>query len=152
MSEKPKPTAILRAAATCPSHSLSHVKVRDLTLVIDEPEERGGTNTGPTPTDTALGALIGCTNVIAHKCAKSLGFKIGHLDIDAKCYFNRGGVTLQEEVDVPFEKVVLAVVSTGGEVSQQQLNELSIEVEKYCPLAKLFTQAGTVIDQTWRVG
>lgn len=152
MSEKQKPTVILRASATCPSHSLTNVGVRDLSFAIDEPVERGGTNTGPTPTDTVLGALIGCTNVIAHKCAGSLGFNIGHLSIDAKCYFNRGGVTLQEEVDVPFEKVVLEVVSEGGEVSQQQLDELANEVGKYCPLSKLFTQAGTVIDQTWRVG
>lgn len=152
MSTKQKPTAILRAEAECPTHSLTNVTVRDLTFSIDEPAERGGNNTGPTPTDTALGALIGCTNVIAHKCADSLGFKIGHLKIDAKCYFDRGGVTLQEEVDVPFEKVVLEIVSSGGEVSQPQLDQLANEVGKYCPLAKLFTQAGTVIDQTWRVG
>jgi len=151
MNAKQKPTAILRAAATCPSHSQANVVVRDLTFAIDEPVERGGTNTGPTPTDTALGALIGCTNVIAHKCAKSLNLTIGHLDIDAKCYFDRGGVTLQEEVDVPFEKVVLTVVSNGGDVSQQQLDELAEEVAKYCPLSKLFTQAGTKIDQTWKV-
>lgn len=152
MSAKQKPTVILRADAQCPSHSLAQVTVRDLTFAIDEPVERGGTNTGPTPTDTALGALMGCTNVIAHKCASKLEFNIGHLTIDAKCYFDRGGVTLQEEVDVPFEKVVLDIVSTGGEVSQQQLDQLSDEVSKYCPLAKLFTQAGTVIDQTWRIG
>lgn len=152
MSAKQKPTAILRAGAQCPTHSLSNVSVRDLTFSIDEPLERGGTNTGPTPTDTALGALIGCTNVIAHKCATKLDLNIGHLSIDAKCYFDRGGVTLQEEVDVPFEKVVLEVVSEGGEVSQEQLDQLAVEVGKYCPLAKLFTHAGTVIDQTWRVG
>lgn len=150
MAAKPAPTAILRANANCPSHSLSNISVRDLTMVIDEPTERGGTNTGPTPTDTVLGALIGCTNVIAHKCANSLDVDIGHLKIDAKCYFDRGGVTLQEEVDVPFTRVVLDVVSVGGQATDAQLEKLATEVGKYCPLAKLFIQAGTTIDQTWR--
>lgn len=150
MAAKPSTTAILRASAECPSHSLANISVRDLTMVIDEPTERGGTNTGPTPTDTVLGALIGCTNVIAHKCANSLDIDIGHLNIDAKCYFDRGGVTLQEEVDVPFQKVVLDVVSSGGQATDEELERVATEVEKYCPLAKLFVQAGTTIEQSWR--
>ena len=56
---RPKTTVKLKAEADCPSHSLSEISVRDLTFAIDEPVERGGTNTGPTPTDTALAALIG---------------------------------------------------------------------------------------------
>ncbi|MGB2325174.1 MAG: LysR family transcriptional regulator, partial [Pseudomonadales bacterium] len=44
----------------------------DVDFAIDEPIERGGTNLGPTPTDAALAALIGCTNVIGHKCANRL--------------------------------------------------------------------------------
>ena len=75
---RPKTTVKLKATAECPSHSLSEVAVRDLVFAIDEPIERDGTNKGPTPTDTAIAALIGCTNVIGHKCANSLGIDIGH--------------------------------------------------------------------------
>lgn len=143
--------AILRVMAECPSHSLSNISVRDLTFDIDEPIERGGTNSGPTPTDTAISALIACTNVIAHKCAKSLNVDIGHLSIDSKCYFNRGGVTLAEEVEVPFEKILLTVKSTGGQVTDAQLAQVASETGKYCPLAKLFLNAGTEIEQSWEI-
>ncbi|MEO1398278.1 MAG: OsmC family peroxiredoxin, partial [Pseudomonadota bacterium] len=85
-------TVKLRANAECPSHSLSHVAIRDLKVAIDEPTERGGTNLGPTPTDTALAALIGCTNVIGHKCAASLGIETGHLTISAVCEFEIAAV------------------------------------------------------------
>ncbi|MDA8870639.1 OsmC family protein, partial [Rhizobiaceae bacterium] len=84
----------LRAKAHCPTHSLANVEVRDVTLAIDEPQERGGTNLGPTPTETALAALVGCTNTIGHKCAESLGIEIGDLDISCVCEFDRRGVTL----------------------------------------------------------
>ncbi|MEM7403936.1 MAG: hypothetical protein AAF458_01525 [Pseudomonadota bacterium] len=83
----------LRASAECESHSRSDVKVRELTTVIDEPAERGGTNAGASPTETALASLIGCTNVIGNKCADSLGVDIGHLSIEVVADFDRRGVT-----------------------------------------------------------
>lgn len=145
---RPKTTVKLRAQAECPSHSLAQVAVRDLVFAIDEPTERGGTNQGPTPTDTALAALIGCTNVIGNKCAKSLGIEIGHLNISATCEFDRRGVTLQEEIDVPFTRIDLHI-ETDRAVAAEDLARLQAEVAKFCPLSKLFRQAGTVIDETW---
>lgn len=151
MAIKQKTTVVLKAKGECPSHSLANVAVRDLSFAIDEPVERGGTNTGPTPTDTAIAALIGCTNVIAHKCAEKLSIDIGHLSIDAACHFDRRGVTLAEEIDVPFEKVILNVKSSGGQASQIELDRVAEEVAKYCPLSKLFIQSGTELEQTWQV-
>ena len=145
---RPKTTVKLKATAECPSHSLSEVAVRDLVFAIDEPIERDGTNKGPTPTDTAIAALIGCTNVIGHKCANSLGINIGHLSISAVADFDRRGVTLSEEIDVPFTQIALKI-ETGEVVSQGDLDRLAAEVAKFCPLSKLFRQAGTVINEEW---
>lgn len=144
-----KTTVKLRAQAHCPSHSLAQVSVRDLVQKIDEPIERGGTNLGFTPTDTALSALAGCTNVIAHKCATKMGIDIGHLEISAVCDFDRRGVTLTEEIDVPFETINLKITSDGT-TSNDDLQRVAAEVSKYCPLSKLFKQAGTVINEEWR--
>jgi len=145
---KIKTTVKLRAEAECPSHSLAQVAIRDLVFQIDEPTERGGTNLGPTPTDTALAALVGCTNVIAHKCAAHLQIDIGHLTITTACDFDRRGVTLMKEIDVPFQAIQLKV-KTGNPVSDTDLQRLSHEVSKYCPLSKLFKQAGTLIEEEW---
>ena len=149
MAVKMKTSVTLRVEADCPSHSLAEVATRDLVQLIDEPTERGGTNKGFTPTDTALSALAGCTNVIAHKCAQKLGVDIGHLQISAKCQFNRLGVTLQEDVDVPFERIELTVVSDGT-ANDAELAQVAGEVAKFCPLSKLFRQAGTEIIEDWR--
>ena len=151
MSAKPKLRVRLRAKAECPSHSLANVEVRDVAFAIDEPEERGGTNKGPAPTETAIAALIGCTNTIGHKCAKSLGIEIGHLDISAVCDFDRRGVTLEEEVDLPFMKIALRV-ETSSAVTDADLERLTAEVAKFCPLSKLFKQAGTEIEEEWVSG
>ena len=125
------------------------MSVRDLRFSIDEPVERGGTNTGPTPTDTALAALVACTNVIGHKCAKKHGVDIGNLTINARCEFDRRGVTLEEAIDVPFTKIDLQI-QCNGEATQIQLDALAKEVAEYCPLSKLFRQAGTELNDEWK--
>lgn len=149
MAIKLKNTVTLKVAADCPSHSLANVSVRDIEFAIDEPTERGGTNLGPTPTDTALAALIGCTNVIGNKCADKLGIDIGHLSIDASCEFDRRGVMLSEDIDVPFQKITLNIISQGSATSEE-LDLVAQEVKKYCPLSKLFRQAGTEIVENWK--
>lgn len=149
MAIKQKTTVPLKASATCPSHSKAVISIRDLEFTIDEPTQRGGTNTGPTPTDAAIAALVGCTNVIGNKCASKLGIDIGQLAIDATCEFDRRGVMLSEEIDVPFEKITLNIVADGT-ATAEQLNQVAAEVAKYCPLSKLFRQAGTQVIEHWK--
>lgn len=145
---KMKTTVKLRAKADCPSHSRSDVEIRDLVFPIDEPVERGGTNGGPSPTETALAALIGCTNVIGHKCAAKLGIEIGQMRVTVSCDFDRRGVTLSEEIAVPFQRIDLDV-EIDGPVSDDDLARLAAEVGKYCPLSKLFRGAGTEVVEHW---
>lgn len=145
-----KNTVKLSIDGHCPSHSKTDISIRDVSFCIDEPVARGGTNEGPTPTDTALAALVGCTNVIGHKCADKLGVDIGHLDIKAIADFDRRGVTLAEEIDVPFVSVTLEVISHGP-ASQSEIDQVANEVAKYCPLSKLFRSAGTVVNENWSV-
>ena len=149
MAIRMKTSVTLKAVAACKSHARADVSIRDLTFTIDEPIARGGTNLGPTPTDTALSALIGCTNVIGHKCASKMGVDIGDLRIEAQCVFDRRGVTLEEEIEVPFTSVDLTVF-TAGSATQEELNKVAIETDKYCPLAKLFRAAGTELNVEWQ--
>lgn len=145
---KQKTTVKQRVEASCPSHSRADVKVRDQTFIIDEPEERGGTNLGPSPTETALGSLVGCTNVIANKVAQKMGLEISNLHVSVVADFDRRGVTLAEEIDVPYEAITLRVeVDTSS--SQTEIDALAREVAKYCPISKLFRQAGTKLVEEW---
>jgi hypothetical protein len=63
--------------------------VRDVSTVIDEPKEREGINMGPTPTETMVAALIACTNVISHKCAKKHGVEFKTMTVDAESTLER---------------------------------------------------------------
>lgn len=148
MQIKPKTLVKMSVKGTAPSHSRTDIAVRDVTSVIDEPVARGGTNEGPSPTETAISALIGCTNVIGNKCADKLGVDIGHLAITAEFELDRRGVTLMEEIETPFKSIALNVVSDGS-CSQEDLTRVAQETAKYCPLAKLFRNSGTELTESW---
>lgn len=148
MAIKMKSVVTYRATAACPTHSRTEIPVRDLKAVIDEPEERGGTNQGPSPTETAMTALIACTNVIGHKSAAKLGVDLGTVSIDAVCQFDRRGVLFQEEIDVPFPEATLTV-NCDTPASQDDLTRVGIETAKYCAISKLFEQSGTDLTVNW---
>lgn len=149
MAIRQKTTVLMKINAESPSHSLTNIKVRDVDFAIDEPVERDGTNLGPTPTETIVSALIACTNVIGHKCAKALDIDVGHLSFEVECEFDRRGVTLAEEIEVPFKKISMNVTSDGA-ATQADLDRLVQEVAKFCPLSKVFKRAGTVIEESWK--
>jgi len=76
-------------AGACLSHTRTDVSVRDLVISIDEPIERGGTNAGPSPTETMIAALIGCTNVITQRVAEKAGVEIEDMAVKAEARFDR---------------------------------------------------------------
>ncbi|MGI9368631.1 MAG: OsmC family protein [Ruegeria sp.] len=149
MAIRQKTTIKIKLAGKGTSHSRSETTVRDVVGVIDEPVERGGTNEGLAPTETAFASLIGCTNVIGHKCADKLGVDIGQLDFDMEVDFDRRGVLLMEEVEVPFQAIRLTVTASGP-ASQSELETVGIETEKYCPITKLYANSGTKLTVIWQ--
>jgi len=129
MAIKPKTTITGSVKGDCPSHSIAKCSVRDVSMVIDEPVERGGTNEGLTPTEVAVADL-------------------GHLNIEAKYDLDRRGVLLSEEIDVPFPKIVLNIESDGA-ASEAELQQVATELAKYCAVSKVFRASGTEIIENW---
>jgi len=148
MAIKQKTIMTIKLGGKGTSHSRSEMAVRDLVSVIDEPIERGGTNEGVSPTEAAFSALIGCTNVIGNKCADKLGVDVGHMTFAMEVDFDRRGVLLMEEVEVPFKAIRLSVTADGS-LSQAELDQVGVETEKFCPLAKLYENSGTDLTVTW---
>ena len=149
MAIRQKTNMTIKLSGKGTSHARSETLVGGKTVVIDEPAARGGTDEGPAPTETAYAALVGCTNVIGNKCADKLGIDIGHLSFEMEVDFDRRGVLLMEEVDVPFAAIRLTVTSDGP-ASQEELERVGTETDKFCPIGKLYSQAGTDLSVVWR--
>ena len=143
-------SARTRLSAEAESHSRTVLKTRDLIDVSDEPEARGGTNEGFAPTEMALASLMACSNVITHKIAKKNGVEILSLDLEVDAEFTRLGVMLEEEIDVPFPEILLTINLTTT-ADDAAVNILKTDLPKYCPVAKVFSQAGSNVISKWNV-
>jgi len=150
MNTKLKTSVRTKLSGTTESHSRTLLKSRDLIDIADEPEVRGGTNEGFAPTEMALASLIACTNVISHKIAHKNNIEIIEMDFELDAEFNRLGVTLEEEVDVPFPEILLTINITTP-ASDKELQVLKNDLPKFCPVAKVFEQSGTDVQTTWVV-
>lgn len=140
----------MRMSGTAKSHARTDVSVRGLESIIDEPLERHGTNMGLTPTETLMAALIGCTNVITSRIATGMGVKVEDLTISLNAQFDRRGVTLQEEIDPPFQEVDMTI-ALKTDATEEQMAAIKADLGKYCPIAKVIRAAGTPINETWEV-
>jgi len=145
---KPKTFVRARLSGVAESHSLTLLKTRDLVDVSDEPVARGGTNEGLAPTEFFLAALVACSNVVSHKIAKQNGIKLESMEISLDAGFNRLGVTLQEEIDLPFPDIKLRIEATT-DASEEQLEILKRDLPRFCPVSKMIEQAGTTIETEW---
>lgn len=138
----------IKVEGSSKSHSRTDILARDVECVIDEPIARGGTNLGLSPTETLISSLIGCTNVITHRILEKMGFKVFNMDIEAITKFNRDGVGLLEEVEVPFPEILLNIeISTNA--SEIDINEAKKQLSMFCPIAKVIRNSGTIINENW---
>ena len=150
MAIREKTVVIMKQEGVSRSHARTDLSIRDLQVVIDEPVARGGTNQGASPTETLMAAQVGCTNVIGHKCAEKHGVHIKAMDIKLEAQFDRRGVTLAEEVDVPFPEIRL-VIDVTTDASREEVDKVAADLGRYCAVAKVIRQSGTVINEEWNI-
>ena len=149
-SNKITTTVRTKVSGEAESHSRTLLRARDLIDVSDEPEVRGGTNEGMAPTEMALAALIACSNVITHKIAAKNNIEITKVDFEVDAEFNRLGVTLQEDVTVPFPEILLKI-NLVTNATEQELDILKRDLPKFCPVSKVFVASGSNVVTDWVV-
>jgi uncharacterized OsmC-like protein len=147
---KPKMKVQMQMSASAASHARTDISVRDVTGIIDEPKERGGTNMGLTPTETLMASLIGCTNVITQRIAHTMGVEIGSMDIGLTAEIDRRGVLLREEVEQPFSNIVMDIDVTT-DATPEQMEAIRTDLQKFCPIAKVIRGSGITITENWNV-
>jgi uncharacterized OsmC-like protein len=147
---QPKSVATMKLSGQALNHARTDVAVRGLTAIVDEPEERGGTNQGPTPTETLVVALTGCLNVVSHRISDTIGIELNDMSFDVAAQFDRRGVMQEEAIAVPFPRIDVTInATTNG--SDEQIERLKADLAKYCPLSMLIRQSGTELNETWNL-
>jgi len=140
----------MTVSAECPTHARTSARAGKHELIIDEPPARGGTDQGPTPIETMIASLLGCTNVILNRVAEKNHVEVQALSLAAEVSFNRRGVMLEEEVAVPFPEIRLTINLTTP-ATELQVERVKADLGKFCPVSKVIRQSGTKLEEIWNI-
>lgn len=147
---KQKPIWKFRLSGTAESSTKSSVVSRDVSMIIDEPIERGGTNEGPMPVEMVFAGLIGCTHVISNKLAKANDVEIVDMDIEVETTMDSRGTRLIEPIDVPFPETILFIKATMNG-SEDAIQTVIHKLKEHCAVSKMLRQSGTSVTENWTV-
>src|SRR5687767_13641767 len=94
-------------------------------LASDEPERRGGTNTGATPFDLMLSSLGACTAITMRMYGDRKGWNLGTIDVKLR---------LVKESDDPMR--IERKISVSEAIDEEQLRKLQ-EIADKTPVTKV---------------
>jgi putative redox protein len=96
------------------------------TLVIDEPEETGGNDEGPSPTRTVASALAACTAITVEMYAGRKEWELGDVESEVEMGYDERGVPNSFTV----------TLRIGAELTDEQLERIRVIAGK-CPVHRL---------------
>jgi putative redox protein len=99
------------------------VEVDGHQLVVDEPEDKGGANEGPTPRLLLTASLAACTTVTVVMYADRKGWEVGEVETTAEWLPSERGEPARFEV----------VVQVPTELSEEQVERIAVIAGK-CPV------------------
>ena len=105
------------------------VKARRFQLVIDEPEDLGGTNEGANPVEYILAALSGCLNVMCHLVAKEMNFTLRGVEITLSGNLNPAKLFGQETTERAGYKEIIVEINPDTDADKATLEKWIKTVE-----------------------
>lgn len=108
------------------------VQVAGHSLVVDEPEDAGGTDAGPSPTRLVAAALASCTAITVEMYAERKGWELGKVEVEVEM----GGSSSE---GVSFD-VVLRVPGQLESAQQERL----LTIAGKCPVHRMLAAETTV--------
>lgn len=127
---------------------LVSVGTRSHRWIIDEPTHKGGTDLGPTPLESLLGALVGCETVVLKLVADAIGFDYSGIEIDCEGTADMRGARGVKGVRPYFSTVKMTIRLTTDE-EPKRVELLRRNVEQRCPVMNLFESADVEMDIDW---
>jgi putative redox protein len=102
------------------------------TLVVDEPEDRGGTDTGPRPTQLLAASLAGCTAITVEMYADRKGWDVGAIEVDVDVTY-----------DGPVPSTFAVALKLPTELDDEQRQRL-LKIATKCPVHKVLVGEAAV--------
>lgn len=123
---------------------------RHVTWQADLEEEKGGTDSAPTPEEMLLGALGACMAQTGKLYAERKGWQIDSIEIKLSFERFRGEDYAAYEGDANFVHEITESVTINGDLDDAQ-RERVLEIMGKCPVRRLIANPVFFVDQNEKV-
>ena len=110
------------------------VAMRDHSMVIDEPAELGGSDTGPNPVEVVLAALGTCQEITYRAYAAALGIPLESVSVKLDGDIDLRGFFAVDDSIRPGYETISGTVRLVSSASEDQLQMLRAAVDAHCPV------------------
>ncbi len=113
----------------------TNVRARNFEIIVDEPQDLGGSNKAPNPVEYVLASFAGCLNVMGHLVAKEMGFELRGLKIDIEGSLNPEKLFGKSDKDRAGYKEIIVRLKPDCDAGKEILEKWVHEVEARCPVS-----------------
>ena len=136
----------VRADSKLVGDQLQEAKVRDYTLVCDEPSSLGGSDKGPNPLEFFVSAVGFCENVTFARFAALRGLEFDSLETSVRGHWDRRGQGELEGIDPAFKDFVVETWITSS-APLEKIREIARTTHSRCPMHASIARIGPVVDK-----
>lgn len=109
-------------------------KARNFEMVIDEPQNLGGTDQGPNPVEYVLAAYAGCLNVMGHLVANEMNIELNGLEIELEGDLNPDKLFGKPTEERAGYQEIRLKMKPDTNATKEQLEKWIEAVESRCPV------------------
>ena len=126
----------MKATARRIGNAFTHrLEIRGHELTVDEPNEQGGDDEGPTPQELLAGSLASCVAITVEMYARRKGWDIGPVEVECEYAMAERGAPTHFNL----------VLRLAGTCSEEQLERLKVIAGK-CPVHRTL-EGGVTFDE-----
>lgn len=126
-----------------------NIKSGKFSMVIDEPEQMGGTDLGPSPMQALLMALAGCLNITGHFVARERNLKLNDMDIHIEGIMNPGTFMGMPSNDrAGFREIQVHIDADFDRASTEDIEQWLHDTEARCPVTDNIKQKTNIVVNT----
>ena len=124
---------------------------RGFKIIMDEPEDLGGTNVSLNPVEAVLCALGACQTIVAFAFAKAKGIRLDGFHVELEGDLDPDGFLGKSDVRKGFQEIRFTMHFKTNE-SMERIKEFSEFIEETCPVGDCLqngvklVKSGVVID------
>jgi uncharacterized OsmC-like protein len=146
ITEPSKGLGTVRVDAKLVGDQRQEARIKDYTLVCDEPSTVGGTDQGPNPLEVFMSAVGFCENVTFARFATLKELEFESLETSVRGHWDRRGQGEWEGIEPAFKDFVVET-RIASEAPLDKIREVVRIAHRRCPMHATISKMAPVVDK-----